>query len=99
MNPINASDCGSTGALVMSAFHQLSAGNSVRPDKSSLSVTAVDAGGPGEGVGAGAGVDTGGGVEVDGLVGVAGVLFEELHAATNNASAIANFRTRCTRRT
>ena len=81
MNVMNASDCASSGALLMSRFHQLSDGNSRRPEKSSLSVTAVDAGGVGEGVGAGdgAGVETGGGVDVLGLVGVGAASGDLLH--------------------
>src|SRR5690242_17587493 len=42
MKLMNASDCGSTGALVMSSFHQLSPGNICRPPKSSRSRALLD---------------------------------------------------------
>jgi len=84
MKLINAADCGSIGAFVISMFHQLSAGNSRRPLKSSFSVTAEVVGG-GVGVGVGAGDGAGGVVETGGTgVGAAGVPL--LHAATRMTS-------------
>src|SRR5258705_117415 len=47
MKLMYASDCGSIGAEEMSWFHQLSAGKSERPLKSSPSCTAAPAGAPG----------------------------------------------------
>jgi hypothetical protein len=76
MKAINASDCGSRGALLMSWFHQLSAGKSRRPLKSSFNVTAEVVGvgdGDGDGVGAGAGIGDGDGEVVAVGVGLAGV--------------------------
>src|SRR5688500_19507513 len=71
---MNAADCGSIGALVISWFHQLSDGKGRRPSKSSLRRTAVEVG---AGAGAGAGV-VGAGADGTG-VGATGVLF--VHAA------------------
>jgi hypothetical protein len=89
MKLMNAADCGSIGALVISRFHQLSAGKSRRPLKSSFSVTAeVVTGGAGVGV-EGGGVD--GGVEPLGAgVGVDGVPL--LHAEIRTAQMTANCR-------
>src|SRR5687768_859844 len=92
---INAADCGSIGAFVISRFHQLSAGNSRRPLKSSLSVTAeVVGGGAGVGVGAGDGAGAGGVVETGGTgVGAAGVPL--LHAEIRTAHRTTDCRLNC----
>src|SRR4026209_810244 len=77
------SEPGSSGALLMSWFHQLSAGKSRRPLKSSFKVTAEVVGvGAGAGVGAGdgAGVGDGDGEVVAVGVGLAGVEIFLLHA-------------------
>jgi hypothetical protein len=46
---IIACDCGSTGALAMSTFHQLSAGKTCREDKSSIRTTPSDGNPPDRG--------------------------------------------------
>ena len=85
MNVMYAAELGSTGAALMSWFHQLSAGKSRRPLKSSFKVTAevvgVGAGdGAGAGAGDGAGVGDGDGEVVAVGVGLAGVDIFLLHA-------------------
>ena len=96
--PMYAFDCGSTGALEMSWFHQLSGGNIERPGKSSVSRTSLlDVG-----AGVGAGEATGGGVatcdELDSAVaavgaavvaGVAGVGLVGVNACPPQAAASA----------
>src|SRR5262245_49433782 len=49
MNAMNAAEFASTGAWLMSWFHQLSAGNNWRPPRSSLTTTDEDADEPSEG--------------------------------------------------
>src|SRR6186997_2805758 len=93
MKLMNASDCGSIGALLMSWFHQLSDGNGRRPARSSLSWTSVEVGTAGAGVGAGAGVDTGGSVEVVGLVGVSCVVADRLQLESSRIVPIVSSRT------
>jgi hypothetical protein len=68
MKSMNAFDCGSTGARLMSWFHQLSAGSICRPPKSSFrSTDPVDGPGAGDGDGTGDGEGDG---DSDGAVGL-----------------------------
>jgi len=96
MKSMNAFDCGSTGALEISWFHQLSDGKSARPARLSLSWTSVDVGA----VGAGAGAATCGGADVVGVVGVSGVALDPPHAVLSAIAAIVkrrmNRRPQCT---